>query len=312
MSEYFDHILRARLLHDVPRALVDSLLHRSTSRTLAAGETLLRAGQENDTLYLVVSGAVNVQIGTTERPYVRLGPGECVGELSVIDRSRVSADVVATETTTLLAIDRERFWKLVDSSAAVARNLLHILAGRVRHDDVVLAESDRLQHQFEDMATVDGLTGLRNRRWLDTAFERQIARTVRESQPVSLLMIDLDEFKRLNDERGHLVGDAVLGLAARRIAAGLRPQDLLARYGGDEFAVLLPGADHEQALSIAERLRDAVQSDKIEPDGEKLPLTSISVGVATARHAIALSTLLAHADAALYRAKQSGRDRVSP
>ena len=125
-------------------------------------------------------------------------------------------------------------------------------------------------------------------------------------------MIDLDEFKRLNDERGHLVGDAVLGLAARRIAAGLRPQDLLARYGGDEFAVLLPGADHEQALSIAERLRDAVQSDKIEPDGEKLPLTSISVGVATARHPIALSTLLAHADAALYRAKQSGRDRVSP
>lgn len=311
MSELLDHILCARLFHEVPRALLDSVLHASACRTLAPGEILLRAGEDNETLYVVVSGAVNVHFATAELPYIRLGAGECVGELSVIDHSRVSADVIASETTVLLAIDRARFWGLIDSSAAVARNLLRILAGRVRHDDVALAQSDKMQLQYEQLATVDGLTGLRNRRWLDSAFERQMNRALRERQPVSMLMIDLDDFKRLNDHHGHLVGDAVLRRAARRIAADLRPQDLLARYGGDEFAVLLPGADEAHAISIAERLRQSVVDGPALPDEEWSPMTSVSIGVATIEVAIPLAGLLAIADAALYRAKQAGRDRVS-
>jgi diguanylate cyclase (GGDEF)-like protein len=311
MSELLENIQRARLLHEVPRPLIDSLLHTGGSRFLAKGEALLRAGEENETLYLVISGAVNVLFATADRPYVRLGPGECVGELSVIDHSRVSADVIASEPTVLLAITREQFWSLVDASTAVAKNLLRILAGRVRHDDAVLAESDRQQHQLAALATVDGLTGLRNRLWLDNAFERQLTRTARDADPVSLLMIDLDNFKPLNDVYGHLVGDAVLRQTARRVAAGLRPQDLLARYGGDEFAVLLPGADEVQAMAIADRLRSAVRSGPTEPEDENLPATSVSIGVATTSEVVPLPILLASADAALYRAKHTGRDRVS-
>jgi diguanylate cyclase (GGDEF)-like protein len=311
MTEFLEHIQRARLLHEVPRPLIDTVLHTSASRQLAAGEMLLRAGEDNATLYLVISGAVTVHFATAERPYVRLGPGECVGELSVIDHSRVSADVIACEPTVVMAITRDQFWDLVDTSSAVARNLLRILAGRVRHDDAVLAESDRLQLQFEKLATVDGLTGLRNRRWLDTAFERQLTRTARQPEPVALLMIDLDNFKPLNDVYGHLVGDAVLRQMARRVAAGLRPQDLLARFGGDELAVLLPGTDATQAVSIAERLRGAVRSGPTEPEDENLPPTTVSIGVAATETSVTLAALLQAADAALYRAKQHGRDRVN-
>jgi diguanylate cyclase (GGDEF)-like protein len=311
MSELLEHIMRARLFHEVPRALIDSILPARTRRALAPREMLLRAGQDNETLYVVISGAVHVHFATAERPYIRLGAGECVGELSVIDHSRVSADVIASEPSVLLSIERARFWTLIDSSAAVARNLLRILAGRVRHDDVALAQSDKLQLQYEHLATVDALTGLHNRRWLDSAFQRQMNRALREWQPVSMLMIDLDHFKRLNDHHGHLVGDAVLRRAARRIAADLRPQDLFARYGGDEFAVLLPGADQAHAVSIAERLRQAVAEGPALPDEEWSPTTSVSIGVATIEVAVPLAGLLAIADAALYRAKQAGRDRVS-
>ena len=124
-------------------------------------------------------------------------------------------------------------------------------------------------------------------------------------------MIDIDKFKPLNDVYGHLIGDAVLRQTARRVAAGIRPQDLLARYGGDEFAVLLPGADSAHALAIADRLRLAVRSGPTEPEDENLPATSVSVGVATAVTLVSLTELLAGADAALYRAKQNGNDCVS-
>src|SRR5262245_36772010 len=156
------------------------------------------------------------------------------------------------------------------------------------------------------MVTVDELTVLRNRRWLDEAFSRQLARAVRTGQPMSVMMIDVDHFKTLNDTHGHAYGDTVLKRVAQTLANGLRPQDLAARYGGEEFAVLLPGIAQDRAVSIAERLCEAVRAGGLESGR---PVT-ISIGVAYRSGDQPRSALLDRADDALYRAKEAGRNRT--
>jgi len=168
-----------------------------------------------------------------------------------------------------------------------------------------------MEHHFERVAMVDGLTELPNRRGLDDTFSRQLTRTLREQQPASLLMVDVDHFKRLNDTYGHLMGDEVLRRVARVLRQQVRPQDLLARYGGEEFALLLPNTDADAAVAVADRLRSAIANPNTEEASRSLPVATVSIGVATARTSVSLSELMSQSDAALYRAKQTGRNRVS-
>jgi diguanylate cyclase (GGDEF)-like protein len=305
-----DDILRTRLFEGLSALVAESLPATAPRRELAAGEHLLRAGDRNDQLFLVLAGSVDVRVAGADGPYIRLGSGECVAELSVLDRLDVTADVVASEPTIVLGIDHDTLWSMVDAHAGLARNLLRILAGRVRHDDAAFARSMQAQRAYERMANVDGLTGVRNRRWLDVAFARQLAQATREAHPTSLLMIDLDHFKQLNDRHGHLIGDDVLCLTARRLAAHVRPQDLLARYGGEEFVVMLPETATADAIAVAERLRLAVAATDPAPQ-QPLPAATVSIGVASVQGSSSIQALVAAADAALYRAKRAGRNRVS-
>ncbi len=311
----FATLIGSPLFAGAPEPLLLSMFSGCETRDLARGERLLTSGATNDALYVVLSGSLSVHVPGTGRAHVSVGHGECVGELSLIDGFQVSADVIAEQDSTVVVVEREQLWRLVEATSQVARNLLRILAGRVRHDDRVLGESDRLQRQYEEAATVDTLTGLRNRRWLDDAFARQLERTTRTGRPLSLLMIDADHFKRINDEHGHLVGDGVLVHIGRRLATCLRPQDLLARFGGEEFAVLLPGVGSEAAQTVAERLRIAVATSAppiADPRCDADRRVTVSIGVATADpgEPVTVPSLIEHADRALYRAKHSGRNRV--
>jgi diguanylate cyclase (GGDEF)-like protein len=156
----------------------------------------------------------------------------------------------------------------------------------------------------------DPLTGLANRRSADERLEAARAQALRNGQPMSVLMLDLDRFKRVNDRWGHANGDRVLVMLADVLRAELRAGDLAARHGGEEFLALLPGSDVAQALEAAERIRRSVAARRITFDGsdEAIGIT-VSIGIATLEGDETVEQLIARADAAMYHAKGEGRDR---
>lgn len=165
----------------------------------------------------------------------------------------------------------------------------------------------RLQTILEQRSTHDPLTGVLNRRGFALFYERQRSLMRRAGKPMALLAIDLDHFKSVNDRHGHLVGDQVLVHVAQAIRSALRESDDVARFGGEEFIVLLPDADEANAVQVAQRIRAALSGDI----GTRLPRCTVSVGIGShLSDDEPLDALLARADAALYRAKQNGRDRV--
>jgi diguanylate cyclase (GGDEF)-like protein len=167
----------------------------------------------------------------------------------------------------------------------------------------------QLHAAIEKMATTDGLTGLFNHRVFQERLSEEFRRMSRFADPVSLLLTDIDYFKRVNDTYGHPVGDVVLKDVSRTIGQTIRNIDIAARYGGEEFAVILPGADGEGAKNIAERLRKAVMDKTFSADGRSFRVT-VSIGIATApADAANKEELIEKADRALYHAKHNGRNQ---
>lgn len=165
--------------------------------------------------------------------------------------------------------------------------------------------------RYQQLASIDSLTGLTNRRRFFNLAEQELARARRYGSPLSVVLADLDHFKRLNDEHGHLVGDQALAHAARVLAREIRDVDTVARYGGEEFAILLPMTSAEGAKEVAERCARQLAATPLVRDGHAPIRITASMGVAcTEGKSYDLEELLRVADAALYRAKQNGRDRV--
>lgn len=166
-----------------------------------------------------------------------------------------------------------------------------------------------LRHRVEQEARTDELTGLYNRRHLYEYMQQSLQRTRRLHMPMSLLLIDIDNFKSLNDDYGHQFGDEVLVLTAQTLRESLRSHDTIARWGGEEFLVLLTETNNSAARIVAEKLRATIQSLPIRRDGREIPMT-ISVGMHTANQTESLDAMLKQADANLYTAKHNGRNQV--
>ncbi len=243
-------------------------------------------------------------------------------DASVIVTARAGSEALAVEALRL-GVDDYLHVPLAaeEASSAVGRSLARRAARRVSR--VRLTALRQWTRKLERLATLDPLTGLYNRRYLDARLDGELRRIARKPAPLAVALVDLDGFKGLNDARGHRAGDRFLAKVGRALRSRCRASDVACRYGGDEFAVILPDTDAEGAHAAAEAIREALRSllpaergDQDESgarqaklDGERLITASIGVAASPECGATAAS-LIAAADEALYRAKDAGRDRV--
>lgn len=186
-----------------------------------------------------------------------------------------------------------------------------LVAAKRRAEELAVQLSDA-NRKLEEMANLDGLTQIFNRRVFQNLITREFYRSNRYGHPLSCIMIDLDHFKQINDSQGHLVGDQVLKEVASLLEVNLRKSDFLARFGGEEFVVISPEADHQAAAFIAEKLRRSVEKNVFDIEGRTIRIT-ISLGVATLTKDLHLDSeekLVLGADRNLYHAKRHGRNRI--
>lgn len=188
----------------------------------------------------------------------------------------------------------------VPASTAIVTALVRAVQ---RREAALVVANQRL----EQLSQLDPLTNLYNRRHLFARIESELAR-VRRGKPLALVMVDLDHFKKVNDSEGHLRGDVLLKEIASELAATTRETDVAGRYGGDEFVVVLPDTDAEQARAVAERVAQSVRDAAARFDSERRVTASVGIAVADAGDSVA--ALLRRADENAYRAKQGGGDRV--
>ena len=306
-------IFNSKIFRGVNIEDLDHLISECELLTIPAEKTLLHANTPNEYFYVVLTGSLKVLLDANiQESYIHLIPGDCAGELSVFDGNFTSAEVVAISDSRLLKINEETLWRLVRASHCFSRNLLFILTNRLRNDNVAIINSLRQQQELEHIANVDGLTGLFNRRWMNNFFNRQIGRALNDNKPLALLLADLDHFKSINDTYGHMVGDEVLSAVASVLTKHVRPSDLLARFGGEEFALILPETSIEDAKLISERIRHAIDETlfKIENESHAEIHITLSIGITCLMLGDDINNLLTRADNALYLAKEKGRNRI--
>jgi diguanylate cyclase (GGDEF)-like protein/PAS domain S-box-containing protein len=246
----------------------------------------------------------------------RIAAGDKTANVVVAELEQVCKDgeVISTEVVSSYLLDADG---VAHTILGITRNVSERKAAELalretnRQLHARIEEIGRLQVALQELAVRDSLTGLYNRRYLDETLEREVSRARREGNPLALVMLDIDYFKRVNDTYGHQVGDEALRMLARTLLADIRAEDVACRYGGEEFLILLPNMPLETAIQRAEAWRKAIEELSLALGNFHITFT-ISLGVAAyPEHGKTPDDLTRCADQALYRAKHEGRNQVS-
>lgn len=301
------------LFHGVDVDALKPFLNDCLMRSLEPSALLLKPSTQNSVMYIVIAGQLGVYLDEKQDNEIALiGSGECVGELSVFDGQSPSAWVRAITPVTLLAIERDQLWTMIDHSHQLSINLLSMLSRKVRSGNQQVGDSREREKEFEQHANIDALTSLYNRRWINNYFQRFFKRKDHDGNlsPLAILIVDVDFFKAFNDKFGHHVGDVALRTISNAFQNTVRPSDFAARFGGEEFLLILPDATLDDARMVAERVRCAVEQTPIVDNQTNYPSVTVSIGVGLLHEQDSYVELFASADNALYAAKEAGRNCV--
>jgi diguanylate cyclase (GGDEF)-like protein len=297
---------------------------------LRRGDVLFRRGDPGDTMYVILAGRVQLIFPSQVSPKV-LRSGDFLGELALVspDHTR-TATAVGLDDSELQLFDQEAFETLLETKPRLLVSLLkwissYLLTSEQRLTAGLQTKNQELEKTLdhlrrtraerdrqEALARTDELTGLLNRRSMNVELEALLRQPMSGTERLALLLVDLDEFKEINDTFGHPCGDAVLQAVAGILRTNIRPADRPCRIGGDEFAVVFPRVSREMVQARAEEIRRRVGSQPLELRGfgRRVPVT-VSMGGALHRSGESVAELFARADGGLYESKRRGRNRLT-
>lgn len=274
------------------------------------GKSFSRSGLEREFPIVVeaASRKTSVILGEMAATPLRVG-GDVVGVLVVRMDCGVNQNPNLLDTYGVQAVN------LIENSKLYEELDQRNLELSERNQELVdllgkLSKSEKLRTEFEKLSCIDGLTGLANRRHLESQIAEELARSKRHGSVMACAMVDVDHFKNVNDTYGHAAGDYVLKELGRILVTGKRPYDVAGRYGGEEFVLLLKHIDAEDSMAVCERIRSAIEEHVFSFEGNRLSIT-VSIGVSWVAPSSenGLKVVLSEADQALYRAKSDGRNR---
>lgn len=309
--ELIHHIANTSLFAGADMPALQTILDQCELRFLQVGDVLLEPGQPNTRLFVLLTGKLHVCLTHSSKTLLStVEPGDYVGEVSLWDQQPPTAYVFAQMDSLVLSLSHEQLVQIMQRAHTVCLNLLRSQAERFRrHTEMLKIAKENLRH-LRAKADTDPLTGLHNRAWFFDVMKSQLEVCDRADQSAALAILDIDYFKQVNDTYGHPAGDAMLCAVADILAKSFRSNDLLARFGGEEFVVFMVGSSLASAMKVLEKVIQTIEALKVTlVDGQIVRCTA-SIGAAELCHGEAIETLISRADKMLYRAKHNGRNQL--
>ncbi len=313
----FDFLKTVDIFKSLDRYELENLSGFLTRRAIYRDEILFHEGDDGDELYIVYKGRLGVSVELPSGDSVEVaefGPGDFFGEMSIFQQEPRSAACVVKENGVLLSLKADDFFRLGDTrprtSVRIIHRMLDITVSRLRNTNGLLSDMVQWGEEASRRAATDEHTGLYNREFFDTTLKQRLRESRRRKEPLCLAMVDLDRFGKLNEQYGEALCDSILKTCAGVFTEVFSERDIITRYGGDEFAIILPGRSITEAAELCTRVCRGIRNAEAKDNsGKKISLTA-SIGVASVqRQRISGEELIRRADESLYQAKDAGRDR---